>query len=281
MMARLPPLILLLHVLLLLPLPLAAAPPASLLLATHWDGGDPTGWWMSEKLDGIRGYWDGEQMWTRGGKAVVLPETLRLQLPPFALDGELWAGHDRFGHVQETVLDAEPGPGWAHIRYHVFDLPEEPGLFPDRLLRLQRWLKLRAVQQVEVIPQQRCLSETHLQQFLAGIEAAGGEGVMLRAPDSAYETGRSRTLQKVKSFGDIEVKVIGHNPGRGRLTGQVGSLQVETTDGIRFAVGSGLSDKERQSPPPIGASITVKHWGWTTSGKPRFPVYWRQRTDGQ
>src|SRR3712207_5223815 len=37
-----------------------AGPP--LLLAESWDSAaDLSGWWMSEKLDGVRAYWDGRQ----------------------------------------------------------------------------------------------------------------------------------------------------------------------------------------------------------------------------
>lgn len=33
---------------------------SAVLLADKWESGkDPTGWYMSEKLDGVRGYWDG------------------------------------------------------------------------------------------------------------------------------------------------------------------------------------------------------------------------------
>src|SRR5215211_5227930 len=35
----------------------------AVLLAETWDGViDPTGWWLSEKLDGVRAYWDGQQL---------------------------------------------------------------------------------------------------------------------------------------------------------------------------------------------------------------------------
>jgi DNA ligase 1 len=35
----------------------------ALLLANVWNPSiDPTGWWMSEKFDGLRGYWDGEKL---------------------------------------------------------------------------------------------------------------------------------------------------------------------------------------------------------------------------
>ena len=48
-------------------------------------------------------------------------------------------------------------------------------------------------------------------------------------------------------------------------------------DGTRFAIGSGLSDELRRHPPAIGARITFKYYGLTVNGKPRFPVYWRER----
>lgn len=39
-----------------------------LLLADSWDNSrDLSGWWMSEKLDGVRAYWDGQQFFSRQG----------------------------------------------------------------------------------------------------------------------------------------------------------------------------------------------------------------------
>ena len=33
---------------------------------------DIRGWWMSEKLDGVRGYWTGEQLVSRSGKVFAV-----------------------------------------------------------------------------------------------------------------------------------------------------------------------------------------------------------------
>src|SRR5690242_11932689 len=85
----------------------AAKPPAAkqaphLLLANVWDPSiDPTGWWMSEKYDGVRGYWDGHKLWTRQGNLIHAPDYFLAELPPdTALDGELWVGHGKF---EETI----------------------------------------------------------------------------------------------------------------------------------------------------------------------------------
>src|SRR4051794_31759308 len=50
-----------------------AGPP--LLLAETWDNAaDLAGWWMSEKLDGVRAYWDGKQFLSRLGNLFHAPE---------------------------------------------------------------------------------------------------------------------------------------------------------------------------------------------------------------
>ena len=40
----------------------------AVLLAHPWENDvELTGWWMSEKLDGVRAYWDGKQFLSRQG----------------------------------------------------------------------------------------------------------------------------------------------------------------------------------------------------------------------
>jgi ATP-dependent DNA ligase len=55
------------------------------------------------------------------------------------------------------------------------------------------------------------LGEEHLKQFLDSILAKGGEGVILREPQSLYKAGRSSSLCKYKPFFDTEVKVLENN----------------------------------------------------------------------
>jgi len=258
----------------------AAAVEPALMLATKWDEtADPTGWWMSEKYDGIRGYWDGARMWTRQGEVIAIPEAWRTALPAFPLDGELWAGRGKFEHTASVVRDAVPGEGWAALRYMVFDAPGIAAPFEARMEAIDRWLAGRAGGPVVRVAQTRCNGRDHLRDFLRQVERQGGEGVMLRAAGSPYAGGRSDHLRKYKSFEDTEAVVRGYNPGQGKYAGLVGSLQMELPDGTRFALGSGLSDAERRRPPPVGSVVTFKHQGWTAQGKPRFPVFWRVREE--
>jgi len=86
---------------------------------------------------------------------------------------------------------------------------------------------------------------------------------------------RSDTLLKIKSFHDDEAKVIGYaTKGKGRLAGMTGSLRLEDRKGIQFDCGSGLDDKTRKNPPPIGSIVTFRYQEKSQkSGRPRFPIY--------
>ena len=71
------------------------AQPRALMLAEVYRRGMPLDdYWVSEKFDGVRGYWDGKQLWTRGGERVVAPAWFTAPLPP-AADGRRAVGRPR------------------------------------------------------------------------------------------------------------------------------------------------------------------------------------------
>lgn len=249
------------------------------LLARVWTPDvDPAGWYMSEKYDGVRGIWDGRTMRTRNGTPIPLPHGLEKRMPPFPLDGELWAGRGNFAAAQ-ALLHADGDPkAWEGVRYMVFEVPEAPGPFMKRIAFLELWRKTLEAPFPEAVEQRRCQGEADLRAFLARVEEQGGEGVMLRRAGSAPGSGRNGDLLKVKSYMDDEAVVVGHNPGQGKYEGMTGSLLVEWR-GLRFSVGSGLTDALRKNPPPPGTLVTFKYWGLTNGGKPRFPVFWRVRKE--
>jgi DNA ligase-1 len=100
---------------------------------------------------------------------------------------------------------------------------------------------------------------------------------MLHRGASFYRAGRSDDLLKFKRYEDAEARVVAHIPGHGKFDGLLGSLLVETPDGIRFKVGSGFSDKVRKNPPPVGSNVTYKYFGKTINGVPRFASFLRIR----
>lgn len=129
------------------------------------------------------------------------------------------------------------------------------------------------------LDQVACRDVHHMKEELRRVEALGGEGVMMRRPGSHYEVGRSHSLLKVKTFHDAEAIVVGHQPGTGKHKGRLGALLVQMPNGTGFAVGTGLSDAERNSPPPIGSIITYRYQELSDGGVPRFPSYVGVRHD--
>src|SRR6478736_1914740 len=108
------------------------APPV--LLAHKWETDhDPTGWWMSEKLDGIRAYWDGEAFVSRLGNKFYAPDWFISDLPADTLDGELWVGRKMFQKTTSIVRSGAQSDAWKQVTYVVFDAPEARGTFEDRL----------------------------------------------------------------------------------------------------------------------------------------------------
>jgi DNA ligase-1 len=130
-----------------------------------------------------------------------------------------------------------------------------------------------------VIPQLEVRDSDHLQQELNRVEALGGEGLIVRRPETYYKSGRSSDILKVKNYQDSEARVLAHLPGKGRNRGRLGALLVALDDGRQFRIGTGLSDAEREAPPPVGELITFKYYGTYPSGIPRFPSFLRVRGD--
>ncbi|AKQ69484.1 DNA ligase (ATP) [Myxococcus hansupus] len=254
------------------------APP--LLLAQSWENDvDLTDWWMSEKLDGVRAYWDGKQFWSRLGNPFLAPEWFTAGLPDFPLDGELFGGRKRFQRTVSVVRRQDRSDDWKELSFVAFDAPGVEGTFEARLERCRQWMEDTRPAYAKWHEHARCGGTAHLREELARVEALGGEGLMLRQPGSRYEAGRSHTLLKVKSFKDDEARVVGHVAGAGRHKGRLGALEVELRNGKRFSVGTGLSDAERAAPPPVGAIITFRYQELSNDGIPRFPSYVGVRVD--
>ena len=251
-----------------------------LLLANVWNPSiDPTGWWVSEKYDGLRGYWDGRQLWSRQGHKLYAPDYFLAELPQdIALDGELWMGHGKFEETVSIVRSGKPDQRWKKVRFMVFDAPQAKGAFEGRMEFLRATVP-EANHFVKLVVQERCTGTAQLLAERDRVVGLGGEGLMLRKPESAYEPRRSPTLLKVKPYDDAEATVIAYEPGKGKFAGRLGAFRVRTDDGREFSVGSGLSDAERNSPPPIGTVITYRFRGLTAKGFPRFPSYLRIRRD--
>ena len=259
---------------------LAAAPPApTLLLAERYrDDVDVSRYWVSEKLDGVRANWDGKNLRFRSGNPVPAPQWFIDALPSQPLDGELWLGRGSFDQLSAIVRRQVPVEAeWQRVRYMIFELPNAPGSFTERVERIKTITAEAKLPWLQAVPQFRLPDAVALQRKLRDVVRGGGEGLMLHRADAAYETGRSSALLKVTPWLDAEATVVAHLPGKGKYAGMLGALRMEMSDGRRFALGSGLTDAQRRNPPPLGTQITYRYRELTKSGMPRFPRYLRVR----
>ncbi|MDR7306988.1 DNA ligase [Rhodoferax saidenbachensis] len=262
----------------------ATAPP--LMLAKSYDGrSDPTGFWVSEKYDGVRGYWDGQRLLTRAGNPIAAPAWFIAGWPASAMEGELWAGRGQFSQAVSTVRQQTPDDAaWRALRFMVFDLPAEAGTFNERLPVLRARVAQLGQAWVQAVEQTPAATVQSLQTRLAETVRAGGEGLVLHRGSALYTAQRSDDLRKFKPFDDAEARVVGHVAGTGKHAGRLGALWLEqpardAQPAQRFKLGTGFSDAQRQDPPPVGSWVTYRYRGVTDKGVPRFASFLRVAVD--
>jgi DNA ligase-1 len=254
--------------------------PALMLARVYRPGVQLRDYWLSEKYDGLRGFWNGQQLLTRGGEVVVAPGWFTEDWPAEPMDGELWIGRGRFEEALSTVRRQTPmDDAWRRVRFMVFDLPAHPGHFTERIRAYQALVRQLNQPWVQAVAQERVNSHAELMARLDRLVKAGGEGLMLHRGDSLYRAERNDDLLKVKTHEDAEARVLQHLPGQGRHTGRMGSLLVETPEGVRFRLGTGFTDAQREHPPAVGEWVTFRFRGVNESGVPRFASFLRVRPD--
>jgi DNA ligase-1 len=256
------------------------APPL-MLSRVYSPGPAVSDYWVSEKYDGVRGYWTGTQLRTRAGNTIAAPAWFTAGWPATPMDGELWAGRGQFNQAVSTVRQEHANDAaWRAMRYMVFDLPAHGGPFAERLPALHAAVVALGQPWVVAVEQTPGTTEAALQARLATVVQGGGEGLVLHHGAGVYVARRSDTLRKLKPFDDAEARVVGHVPGRGKYAGQLGALWVElpATEGRaprKFKLGSGFSDAERLAPPSVDSWVTYRFRGQTAAGIPRFASFLR------
>jgi DNA ligase 1 len=257
-----------------LPVALAADVKPPLMLANAYHPGvQLADYWVSEKYDGVRGFWDGQKLLTRGGLLINAPAWFTANWPKTPMDGELWAGRGQFQKAVSTVRQQTPDDAaWRGIK------------FMERLSTLNRTVSKLAVPWVQAVAQNKVASHAALQNHLKQITKAGAEGLMLHRGSSVYKGVRNDDLLKVKIHDDAEATVVAHIPGKGKYAGQLGALLVEMppADGKaakRFKLGTGLTNAQRRNPPAVGSKVTYRFRGVNNSGIPRFASFMRVRED--
>jgi DNA ligase-1 len=239
---------------------------------------DPRAYLVSEKLDGVRALWDGRALWFRSGLPIAAPSAFLARLPADPLDGELWFGRGQFESLVGIVRRSNPAAGaWQDVRLMAFDMPRQPGPFAARAAVLAALGQRQGNPAWAPVQQHRLADAQALQALLSQVTRDGGEGLMLHRADALWQGGRSAALLKFKPVADAEAQVLAHVPGQGRHAGRVGALRVRTAEGVEFKLGTGLTDAQREQPPPVGQWVTYTYRGTTEAGLPRFASFRRMR----
>jgi DNA ligase-1 len=246
-----------------------------IMLPQVYEGGlNLSDWLMSEKLDGIRGYWDGKRLLSRNGIPLQPPSEFTANFPDFPVEGEIWGGRGTFESTVSIVRRQDDNSGWLTLEFAVFDAPTTEGGFEKRLARAAAWFTKHPAAHARVIEHLPVRTALRLQAELERVEKAGGEGLVIRKSASLYTVGRSPDILKVKSYADREALVVEQIFEDERTKARLASLLVELPENkIRFKIGTGFTDGVRRNPPPVGATITFKHYDYYETGVPRFPSY--------
>jgi DNA ligase-1 len=223
---------------------------------------------MSEKLDGIRAYWDGKQFLSKNDKVINVPESFK-SLPPYPLDGVLWGGYEQSdlftSLLKQNCGQKKSNLDWTKIKFCVFDAPHVVGTYDKRHLFLENNFPQYCNSNILLVPIQTCEGKGHLEKLLEEIINKGGEGIIIHHHDLIYHPGRTHNLLKVKKFFESVVTFLNVKPD---------SLNMicEQENGVSVFVK--CTPAEYSSPPPVGTEITVKHQGFfAKSQKYKYPVW--------
>lgn len=231
---------------------------------------------LSEKLDGVRAYWNGAQLYFRSGRVINAPAWFTAGFPKHELDGELWMGRASFDALsaavrRQTPVDAE----WRQVQYCLFELPRAKGTFQARIQQLDTEVSQLQIPWLRVIFQEPISSFDQIQTKLRELVAQKAEGLVLHRADALFESGRSEHVYKLKPQLDAEARVVGIQPGKGKFQGKMGALLLETKDGKRFKLGTGFDDETRLHPPPLQSWVTYRYRDLTSTGLPKFASFLR------
>ena len=135
---------------------------------------------MSEKFDGVRGYWTGKKLIFRSGNPIHVPKWFTKNFPSTPLDGELWIGRQRFSELVSIVRTESSDTGWHKVHYLIFDVPEKEGGFENRIDFAHQWFGQHPSGNVKIVPQEMCTSKEYLLKRLKEI------GIPFHEPKGAF-----------------------------------------------------------------------------------------------
>lgn len=278
-----------------------------LMLAHHYKPyrDSLAGCYMSEKLDGMRCFWDGgvtrgmpkqyvsfantekderytvpqisTGLWSRLGNVIHAPADWLDKLPSVPMDGELYIYWQKRQYLMSTVKQLEPDDRWEKVNFIVFDLPSldwfdcpinskliyEPKKdtpFRSKIKLMEKYCPDHMHKQT-LLPMGKEQSHASAMEALDSVTSLGGEGLMIRKPDSIWYPRRDYGILKIKKMNDSEGVVLGYKSGAqtdkgSKLLGKMGSLKIKWRNTIFWL--SGFTEDERTLGVVKGQQIPEK-----------------------
>ncbi len=200
---------------------------------------DPAGWFVSLKMDGVRATWMKQgshfQFVSRGGKDYTPPKWFTIGFPrDLWFDGELWIPSRPAAEIAGLVRRSPPRDSdWEQVYFCVFDIVN-PDIrskpFVERYEKLKQWMLVNTNSHLTLVEQHEAKDFNHAHKMYRNIIETGGEGVVLRHPESPYVMKRSPLMLKWKPVLSAEAVIIGYMEGSGKFKNHLGAFRVHWID---------------------------------------------------
>lgn len=236
---------------------------------------------VQPKLDGYRALYNKKtnKIVSRGNKeySVLYGTPLHKEMQKFNynLDGELYTHNgifENYGALRKKSKNSKIDD----IKYHVYDILNDK---PNK-----ERMKILIEEFKRVKPKNILLVESFIANTKQEIERlhnlfldGGYEGTMIRNPDGLYVNKRTSDLLKYKNFDDAEFVIIGFSAEKDIGDGLTPiKFTCKTKNGVKFNVQVKGTRQERhkmfkQGSKYIGKLLSVRFFGYSQNGTPRFP----------
>lgn len=180
--------------------------------------------WASPKLNGLNGEFrlevaDAEKdlfdfnLYSRGGDQFppinhLIPEIVDIStlLKTNTLNGEIY----KHGMYLQDISSAvrKPNEDTAGLEFHIFDIPDSPETYDEKIVRLAEIEDLKYVKVIEAV---ELNSHEEIEKYLMKCLEEEFEGIVIRNKVAVYEYNvRSSNIFKYKLPEDGEYKVVGY-----------------------------------------------------------------------
>lgn len=247
---------------------------------------------VSEKLDGVRGFWDGKRLYSKNENLYYPPDDFVKNFPPFAIDGELYCDAE----FEDIISDVKKSK-FQCVKLYVFEVPNQKGNLEQRLQVLKDYLKIYPNDNIKIIPQLNFKNKDEFFKYFDDITKNGAEGVVLHKKDTDFDTKKGDNIIKFKKYFDDECVITKINYTKNLLKNyeckwdiknaqkalktkkQKELFNSKKNEQYIIKIGSGFNKDHRENPLSIGTKITIKYYKISKNLKPIHAVFIRVRKD--